>query len=155
MKQDLAKLNELTDTIIGCAVKVHRALGPGLLESAYICCLAHELRHSGLRITEQQPVPLQYEEVTLDCGYRLDIVVNDHVILEIKSVKHLAPIHEAQVQTYLKLTGYPAGLLMNFNVELVTTGIKRRLNPNPASRFLIAEAPDIVDSASDGQTRVG
>lgn len=125
MQQDLLKLNELTDAIIAGAIKVHRALGPGLLESAYIACLAYELTRSGLGVSQQQPVPLRYEDVRLDCGYRLDIVVNDYVILEVKSVKHLAPIHEAQLLTYLKLTGYPAGLLMNFNVELVTRGIKR------------------------------
>ena len=139
MELDLVKLNELTDAIIAGAIKVHRALGPGLLESAYTACPSHELRRSGLGVTEQQPIPLQYGDVRLDCGYRLDVVVNDRVILEIKSVKQLAPIHEAQMQTYLKLTGYPAGLLINFNVALVTQGIKRRLNPRPARRFLLPE----------------
>lgn len=144
MTQDLASLNVLTETIIACAVRVHRALGPGLLESAYTACLSYELDTSGLSVAQAQPVPLEYGNVRLDCGYRLDIVVNDHVILEIKSVKRLAPIHEAQLQTYLKLTGYPAGLLMNFNVELVTRGIKRRLNPRPASRFVLG----VADSAN-------
>lgn len=138
MSVDLDKLNPLTESIIGASLAVHRALGPGLLESAYIACLAYELRAAGLAVVTQRPVLVEYGEVRLDCAYRLDMLVNDHVVVEVKSVKRLLAIHEAQLLTYLKLSGYPAGLLFNFNVELLIHGIRRRLNPKPASRFLAA-----------------
>jgi GxxExxY protein len=135
MSDSLAELNARTERIIGLAVKVHRALGPGLLESVYIACLAYELRRSGLRIDVERRLPVEYEDVRLDCGFRLDIVVENEVILEIKSIKALSPIHTAQILTYLKLTGYPVGLLLNFNMELMKQGIKRLLNPNPGNRL--------------------
>jgi GxxExxY protein len=149
MSVDLDKLNPLTDSIIGAALAVHRGLGPGLLESAYIACLVYELREAGLSIVTQRPVLVEYGEVRLDCAYRLDLLVNDHVVVEVKSVKRLLAIHEAQLLTYLKLSGYPAGLLFNFNVELLVHGIRRRLNPKPASRFM-AEPVGRAEGAATG-----
>lgn len=124
------RINETTAVVIGAAIKVHRALGPGLFESAYEICLVYELRRAGLDIVTGQAVPIHYEEVTLATGYRLDIVVNQTIVVELKSVSALAPIHTAQIITYLKLTGLPVGLLINFNVTMLKNGIKRLLNPN-------------------------
>lgn len=137
MEYDLTRLNSITHSIIGAGIKVHSALGPGLLESVYIACPAFELRNIGFRLGVQRKLPVQYEDVRIDCGFRLDIIVNEELILEIKSVKKLAPIHDAQLLTYLKLTGCPAGLLMNFNVAHLAKGVKRRLNPRPHARFLV------------------
>jgi GxxExxY protein len=109
---------------------VHRALGPGLLESAYQVCLAFEMGRTGLDVATDVPLPLVYEGIRLECGYRIDAIVDSLVVVEIKSVGQLAPIHEARLLTYLKLTGLPAGLLINFNVPLLKQGVKRRLNPN-------------------------
>ena len=117
--------NRLSHLIIGAAIEVHRALGPGLLESAYEACVAHELRSSGLPVDCQRPLPVLYKGVHLDCGYRLDLVVGDLVIVELKTVDAFAPIHDAQLLTYLKLTGLPLGLLINFNVPVLRSGIKR------------------------------
>lgn len=136
MEYDLARVNPITHRIIESAIKVHSALGPGLLESVYTSCLAFELRTAGFKLGVQRKMPVLYQDIEFDCGFRLDIIVNDEVILEIKSVRKLAPIHEAQLLTYLKLTGCPVGLLMNFNVEQLTKGVKRRLNPRPHPRFL-------------------
>jgi len=126
------RINETTRLIIGGAIRVHRVLGPGLFESAYELCLVYELRRAGLDIVTGQSVPICYEGVTLATGYRLDIVVNQLVIIELKSVNALAPIHTAQMITYLKLTGLPVGLLINFNVPILKNGIKRLLNPDRA-----------------------
>lgn len=120
--------NEITEIIIGCAIKVHKALGPGLLESAYEECLNYELRKTILEIEKQKPLPLIYEEVKLDCGYRLDFMLNKKVITEIKSVEALNDIHLAQVLTYLRLSGCKVGLLINFNVLKLTDGIRRVVN---------------------------
>jgi GxxExxY protein len=120
--------NEITEQIIGCAIKVHRSLGPGLLESAYEECLNYELRKTALEVERQKPLPLVYEEVKLDCGYRLDFMVNQKVIIEIKSVEALNDIHLAQVLTYLRLSTCKVGLLINFNVLKLTSGIKRVVN---------------------------
>jgi GxxExxY protein len=128
------RVNELTGRIIEGAIKVHKALGPGLLESAYLACLLFELRRSGLEVQHQRKVPVNYDDVQIDCGYKLDLVVQDLVVVELKSVEQLAPIHTAQILTYLKLTGYPVGLLINFNVPLLKYGIKRLLNPDPRSQ---------------------
>jgi GxxExxY protein len=117
--------DSLTHEIIGAAIEVHRGLGPGLLESAYEACLAYELRLRGLKVKSQQPLPVFYKDVMLDCGYRLDLVVEDQVIVEIKSVRELAAIHEAQLLSYLKLSDCHKGLLINFNVKLLKDGIKR------------------------------
>lgn len=120
--------NELATQVIGCAIAVHRALGPGLLESAYEQCLAHELRKSGLKIEVQKPMPLVYDEVEVDCGYRLDILVEDKLIIELKAVERLLDIHMAQTLTYLKLSGCKLALLMNFNVPVLKKGIQRVVN---------------------------
>lgn len=140
MNYDLTALNERTGPIIAAAIKVHRVLGPGLLESVYIKCLAFELRQAGLVAVTELVLPVRYQGVPLDCGFRLDILVEDELILEIKSVRTLAPIHGAQLLTYLRLTGYPAGLLLNFNVPLLKQGIKRVLNPRPDERFVVPQS---------------
>ena len=119
------KQDNLIRLIIGAAIEVHNALGPGLLESAYEACLMYELRSRRLKVECQKPLPIFYKDVMLDCGYRLDLVVEDKVIVEIKSVHTIAPIHEAQLLSYLKLSGYRKGLLINFNVKLLKDGIQR------------------------------
>ncbi|MBI3949644.1 MAG: GxxExxY protein [Acidobacteria bacterium] len=123
-----ALLNRITENIIGAAIDVHRALGPGLLESAYEACLFFELVERGLKVEQQKPLPVVYREIKLDCGYRLDLVVEEKVIVEIKSVDHLMPIHEAQLLSYLKLSGCKVGLLINFNVKVLKNGIRRMVN---------------------------
>ena len=120
--------NILSNIIIGCAIEVHKQLGPGLLESTYEACLAHELRKKGLNISQQQALPVIYKGVKLEAGYRIDILVDQKVIIEIKSVDALADIHMAQILTYLKLTELKLGLLINFNSVLLKKGIKRVLN---------------------------
>ena len=115
----------LTEKIIGFAIEVHRQLGPGLLESAYEECLCHELRRGELSFQRQVPLPVIYKSIRLDCGYRLDIVVEQAVILELKTVERLLPIHEAQILTYLKLSGLHTGLLLNFNSAVLKDGIRR------------------------------
>jgi GxxExxY protein len=136
MPIDLDRVNPLTEAAIGAAIKVHRALGPGLLESVYLECLVYELQRSGLSVRSNIPLPVHDDDVRIKLGFRLDAVVNDYLVLELKSVKKLAPIHTAQVLTYLKLSGYPVGLLINFNVTLLTSGVKRLINPWPAEKFL-------------------
>lgn len=116
---------ELTGQIIGAAIEVHRVLGPGLLESAYQICLAHELSLRHLPFERERALPVEYKDVRLDCGYRLDFWVAEKVIVELKAVETLLPIHEAQLLTYLKLTGCHIGLLVNFNVPVLKEGIKR------------------------------
>lgn len=118
---------ELTSEIIAAAIEVHRCLGPGLLESTYEECLCRELALRGIPFVKQHPLPVKYKGVLLDCGYRLDIVVADTVIIEIKSVEALEPIHEAQLLTYLRLSEKKVGLLINFNVTMLKDGIKRRV----------------------------
>lgn len=115
----------LTHSIIGAAIEVHRGLGPGLLESAYEACLLYELRLRGICAHAQQPLPVYYKNVRIDCGYRLDLVVEGQVIVELKSVKELAAIHEAQLLSYLKLSDCRKGQLINFNVKMLKDGIKR------------------------------
>ena len=122
------RLNEITEDIIGAAIEVHRALGPGLLESAYEACLAFELAEQGLRVERQKPLPVVYKKVKLDCGYRLDLLVEESVIVEIKAVAALTPLHKAQLLSYLRLSGCRVGLLINFNVEVLRNGIKRLVN---------------------------
>ena len=119
---------ELTEKIIGAAIEVHRALGPGLLESAYEECLCREFSLRGLAFQRQVPLPVEYKGIKLDCGYRLDLVVQDEVILELKCVEHVLPVHDAQLLTYLKLTRKRVGLFINFNVAaLVKGGIVRKV----------------------------
>jgi GxxExxY protein len=115
----------LTKKIIGAAIEVHRALGPGLLESAYEACLVFELHESGLLIERQKPLPLVYKSVKLDCGYRLDLVVEGKVIGEIKAVSEVTSVHEAQLLSYLRLSNCQVGLLINFNVKMLKQGIRR------------------------------
>jgi GxxExxY protein len=120
--------NEISEKIIGCAIEVHKSLGPGLLESAYLECLFYELEKTGLYVEKQKPLPLIYKEVKMDVGYRIDILVEHKVIIELKSVDAINEIHIAQVLTYLKLSGCKLGLLMNFNVLRLVDGLKRLVN---------------------------
>ena len=115
----------LTERIIGCAIEVHRALGPGLLESAYERCLAYELGQHGVQFRQQVTVPVDYKGIRIECGYRIDLLVDDAVILELKSVDQLAPVHEAQVLTYMKLARIRTGLLINFNKQRLIDGLRR------------------------------
>jgi GxxExxY protein len=125
MKTDL---NRTTEAIIGAAIEVHRELGPGLLESTYEACLAHELSERGLKVERQKALPINYRNVQLDCGYRIDLLVEDMVVVELKAVEKLEAIHEAQLLSYLKLSGAPLGLLLNFNVTELRRGIRRFVN---------------------------
>jgi GxxExxY protein len=118
-------MNDLTGRIIGAAIEVHKAIGPGLMESAYEECLAHELQLRDLRFERQVPLPVNYKGVKLDCGYRLDFLVERSVVVELKAVEALHPIHDAQLLTYLRLGGWTVGLLMNFNVPVLKDGIRR------------------------------
>jgi len=118
-------MKELTEKIIGAAIEVHKTIGPGLLESAYEECLAHEMRIRGVSFERQVSLPVAYKGVTLDCGYRLDFLVERAVVLELKALGALQPIHEAQLLTYLGLGGWTVGLLINFNVPVLRDGIKR------------------------------
>ena len=132
MNDEAARLNSLTDQIISAAITVHRALGPGLLESTYEACLYYELVTRGLRVERQKPLPLTYEDVTLDCAYRMDLVVEKSVIVEVKSVVKLDRVHEAQMVSYLKISGLKVGLVLNFNVKnLSLQGIMRKVNNFP------------------------
>ena len=119
-------LEDLTEEILGAAIEVHRTLGPGLLESAYEECLCHELKLRGLHFRRQVDLPVEYKGLKLDCGYRLDIVVEDAVILELKCVERIEAVHQAQLLTYLKLTGRKVGFILNFNVPVLRDGIVRR-----------------------------
>lgn len=124
-ERNLPEDDPLTRQIIGCAIAVHRVLGPGLLESAYLECLCYELSRAGIQYRREVSLPVVYGEVRLDCGYRLDVVVEGKVVIELKAVDALHPIHEAQILTYLRLSGIRKGLLINFNVRVLKAGIKR------------------------------
>lgn len=119
------EINEITQKIIGCAIEVHKNLGPGLLESAYEECLAFELNNAGLNIKRQKPVPIVYKDVKLDCGYRIDILVENIVVVELKVVDEFNPVHEAQILTYMKFSEMKVGLLINFNVTTLRNGLRR------------------------------
>ena len=123
---DLQRLNEITNAIIGAAIEVHKKLGPGLLESAYQECLAREFVLRNINFEKEKPLPVEYKGVRLECGYRLDFLVEGYVVVEIKSIEAIAPIHEAQLLTYLSLGGWKLGLLLNFNVNKLTEGGIRR-----------------------------
>ncbi|RMH58752.1 MAG: GxxExxY protein [Candidatus Hydrogenedentota bacterium] len=123
MKEDFEK--ELTEKIIGAAIEVHRVLGPGLLESAYEACLCHEFSKRGISFERQKHLPIRYKDVRIDCGYRMDLVVEERVVIEIKSVDKIFPIHEAQLLTYLKISGIKVGLLINFNSKVLIEGVRR------------------------------
>ena len=127
------RLDQITRGIIGAAIEVHKTLGPGLLESAYQACLAFELRQAGFRVEEQEPLPVIYKDVKLDCGYRIDLLVENAIVVEIKAVDQLAPIHEAQLLSYLRLSGKRVGLLINFHVRVLKDGLKRIVNEFPDS----------------------
>ena len=121
-------INEVSGQVVDAAMKVHSALGPGLLESAYEACLLHELRKRGRKVLSQVALPVVYDGVKIDVGYRIDLLVEDVVIVELKAVEKLLPIHDAQLLSYLKLGGYRLGLLINFNVLHLKDGIKRKVN---------------------------
>jgi len=125
------ELDKITQSIIGAAREVHKGLGPGLLESAYEACMIYELGVLGLKVESQKPLPLVYKRVRLDCGYRIDLLVEDKVIVEIKSVDQIMPIHHAQVISYLKLSDCKVGLLINFNEKLLKHGVHRIVNEFP------------------------
>lgn len=118
-------VNKLTEKIIGAAIEVHRHLGPGLLESTYEACLLYELEQRGLRVERQKSLPVVYKEVQLEQGYRIDLLVENAVVVELKTVEGIAAVHEAQILSYLKLSGCQVGLLLNFNVKLLKDGIHR------------------------------
>ncbi len=120
-------LNNLTSEIIGAAIEVHKQLGPGLLESAYKECLCKELSLRGISFEREKPIRLEYKGIELECGYRIDILVANSVVIEIKSIEAIAPVHEAQLITYLRLGGWKIGLLINFNVAVLKQGIRRRV----------------------------
>src|SRR5262249_23137908 len=120
--------SEIGEKVLGCALKVHKALGPGLLENAYEACLAHELGKANLEFKRQLTLPLIYDGVTIETGYRLDILVADLVVVEVKAVEGLAAVHEAQLLSYLKLGGWRLGYLLNFNVRMMKDGIRRMAN---------------------------
>jgi GxxExxY protein len=124
----MLEVNEITDRVIGAAIEVHRHLGPGLLESAYEECLCYELSRSRLRFERQAPLPVEYKGLRLDCAYRLDLLVEQAVLLELKAIEEVLPIHKAQVLTYLRAAGKQVGLLINFNVEVLKNGITRLVN---------------------------
>jgi len=122
---DLKEIDKLTGKIIGLAIEVHRRLGPGLLESVYQQCLAYEFSKNDIDFVKEQPIPVKYKDINIDCGFRADFIVADCIVLELKAVERILPIHEAQLMTYLKVTKLKVGLLVNFNVRLLRKGIKR------------------------------
>lgn len=128
VKKERMTENEIATKVIGLAIEVHKSLGPGLLESAYKECLFYKLQQAGLSVEKEKPMPLVFEEVKLDCGYRLDLLVENKLVIELKAVDALNDVHLAQVLTYLKVGEYKLGLLINFNVALLKTGIKRVIN---------------------------
>jgi GxxExxY protein len=134
------RLDQIARRIIGAAIEVHKGFGPGLLESAYEVCLAFELRQMGFNVDGQKPLPVVYKDVKLDCGYRLDLVVEDAVIIEVKAVERLSPIHDAQLLSYLRLSHKRVGLLLNFNVRVLKDGLRRIVNEFPDSAFSATSA---------------
>jgi GxxExxY protein len=142
MSEESERLNRITEDIIGAAIEVHRALGPGLLESAYEACEAFELGERGRKVARQVPLPLVYKSVKLDYGYRLDLLVDDLVIVEIKAVVALNDVHKAQFLSYLKLSGLNVGLLINFNVKILKHGIVRVVNNLPEPPRVLRPAKD-------------
>ena len=141
-------LNRLTEIIIGAAIEVHRATGPGLMESVYEQCLCYELSQRGLRFQRQVELPVKYKGIKLDCGFRMDMVVEDAVVLELKTVDQLLPIHSAQLLTYLKLSGKKVGLLINFNEPVLKRGLKRIANHAPDGATAVPSAPSASSAFS-------
>jgi len=127
MEDNVTVDNKLTEKVIGCAIKVHSGIGPGLLESAYEECLYYELDRNKIHVEKQKPMPLTYYDIKLDCGYRIDLLVENKLIIEIKAVAALTDVHKAQILTYMKLSGCKLGLLLNFNVTKIVNGIKRMI----------------------------
>jgi len=127
------RLDQITRRIIGAAIEVHQVLGPGLLESAYQTCLSFELRQRGVKVEEQRPLPIVYKDVHLDCGYRMDLLVENEIVVEIKALEQFVPIHEAQLLSYLRLYGKRVGLLINFHLRVLKDGLKRIVNEFPDS----------------------
>jgi GxxExxY protein len=127
------RFDQITRRIIGAAIEVHKTLGPGLLESAYQACLAFELRQIGYKVEEQKPLPVIYKDVKLDCGYRMDLLVEGAIVVEIKVIEQIAPIHDAQLLSYLRLSGKRVGLLINFRVRVLKNGLRRIVNEFPDS----------------------
>ena len=140
------RLDQITRRIIGAAIEVHQLLGPGLLESAYQTCLAFELRQRGVKVEEQRPLPFVYKDVHLDCGYRMDLLVENEIVVEIKALEQFAPIHEAQLLLYLRLSGNRVGLLINFHVRVLKNGLKRIVNEFPDSATSATSARSAVSS---------
>ena len=134
-------LNKLTEAVIGAAIEVHKEIGAGLLESSYELCLCRELSLRGIAFECQKPLPVTYKGMKLDCGYRIDVLVQGVLVVEVKSVEKLLPVHEAQLLTYLRLSGCQVGLLINFNVEVLRLGIKRMVNNFPDARSSAPSAP--------------
>lgn len=126
-----AALNEITSRIIESAIEIHRAFGPGLLESSYLGCLTHDLTAARLAVRTQLPIPLIYKSFSIDCAYRADLIVDEHVLVEVKAIEAFAPIHSQQLLTYLRLGNYPVGLLLNFGAPTMKAGIKRIVNHFP------------------------
>ncbi len=143
------RLNALTAAILGAAIEVHRVLGPGLLESIYLACFQFELSERRLRFESQKPVPVVYKSIRLGAMHRIDLLIEDSVVVEVKAVDALLPVHQAQVLTYLRLTGCPAGLLVNFNVPRLTDGVRRLLNPRREG----AEKTEKADSHGGAEQR--
>jgi GxxExxY protein len=152
------EIDRITDRIIGSALMVHKDLGPGLLESAYQACMAYELMQRGIGFERQKSVPVLYRGIRMDCGYRIDFLVERNIILELKSLDRLDPIHSAQLLTYMKLACCPVGLLMNFNVHLLKDGVKRFVlgyaESTPQQKFTAKDAEDAEhDISSPRSTR--
>jgi len=144
--------NDLTREIIGAAIEVHKQLGPGLLESAYEECLAHELQLRNLKVERQKPVPVVYKRVKLECGYRIDILVENRVVVELKSIEGFAPVHEAIVLTYLRLSDHKLGLLINFNVTVLKDGVRRFILSAPKSNY--AEGAESAENTEKTEGRL-
>ena len=132
MRIDPSTFNNITHEILSAAIEVHRSLGPGLLESIYMPCLQFESRARGLKFVAQHPIPIVYKGTALEASYRIDLIVEELVVVELKSVATLTPVFEAQLLTYMHVTGCPAGLLINFNVPRLMDGVKRLINPRAA-----------------------
>lgn len=141
----MKQLNTLTQEIIGSAIEVHREKGPGLLESSYEACLAFELSSRGHACHRQVPVPLTYKGTVIDVAFRADLIVDDKVLIELKAVEHILPVHRAQVLSYLRETGYALGLLINFHVPRLAQGIVRLINDRPHNSFSVASVPSVLN----------
>lgn len=139
-ERKVGRFVDRTDQVIGALIEVHRHLGPGLMESAYEACVCAELAERGLEFERQRPLSISYKGLQLDCAYRLDVVVGNRILLELKAVEHLLPIHEAQVITYLRLSRLPVGLLVNFNATVLRNGL-RRLTPDHPKSFRSSALP--------------